>query len=69
MDGPCKLRDTKSSRVTKYVGYCQYNGCFASDKALDMLREWIRKTQSITAGLLKVAAREGKVDHLKYGPN
>ena len=34
-----------------------------------MLREWIKKTQSITVGLLRLAAIEGKGDHVKHGPN
>ena len=34
-----------------------------------MLREWIKKTQSITVGLFRLAAIEGKGDHVKHGPN
>ena len=36
---------------------------------LGMLREWIKRTQSITVGLLQLAARKGMVDHVKHGPN
>ena len=34
-----------------------------------MLREWIKKTHSITIGLLMLAAREGEVGHVNHGPN
>ena len=34
-----------------------------------MLREWIKKAQSVAVGLLKLAAREGKIDHVKHVPN
>ena len=44
--------------------------CVRQDlNGLGMLREWIKKTESITVGLLRLATREGKVDHVKHGLN
>ena len=37
--------------------------------SLGMSRDIIKKIQSTTVGLLKVEAREEKVDHVKHGPN
>ena len=34
-----------------------------------MLREWIKKAQFVAVGLSKLAAREGKIDHVKHVPN
>ena len=40
--------------------------CIRQDlDGLDMLREWVKKIQ-LTVGLLRLAAREGKVDHVKH---
>ena len=60
------LRDRKSSEVLRNsLGIANITDvlCQTRLRRLGHFREWIKKTQSITVGLLTLAAREGKEDY------